>query len=125
MFGTEINFKTMAHIEDFIHLSPISRTFLLNKSEKWWEREQIVFDHMLAIHEMHHLCLCAAGAVNHTMDFRAHFLKERLDNRGIRARGRQYEFTGRQLASFNLIEKFASAAVNEVCLLYTSDAADE
>ena len=56
---------------------------------------------------------CAAGAVNHTMDFRSHFLKERLDNRGIRARGRQYEFTGCQFASFNLIEEFASAAVNE------------
>lgn len=49
---------------------------------------------MLVVDEVHHLGLCTARAVNHTMDLRTQLIQQFLDDRGIGACRREYQLAG-------------------------------
>ncbi len=97
----------MAHIEYLVHLAPGSAAFATDEVEERRCGEEVVLDHVFVFHEVHHLGLCSAGAVDHAMDGGTHLAEKPFDDRGIGACGREHELTGGQTGAVDGVgEKF-------------------
>ena len=104
----------MTHVEYLVHFRPVGARLLLDELEKRGDREQVVLDDMFAADEMHHLGLGASRAVNHSVDLSAHFGKDLLDDRSIRARGRQDELARSQTGVLNRSVEASGAGIDEI-----------
>ena len=69
---------------------------------------------MLVFHEVHHFCLRTTCAMNHSVDFAAHFLKEPAYYGGICTGRGEHKFPGCKVGSVNSVEQILGAAVDEV-----------
>ena len=91
MLRTEVYLHAVAHIEYFVHFSPICTALFCNNLEEGWNREHIVLDNTAMLsYEVKHLCLGSSRAMNHAMDNRAQMFEYLFDDRGIGTGRRQY-----------------------------------
>ena len=44
--GVDIDFHSVAHVEDAVHLAPVGLALLLYGSEEWRDGEEVVFDYV-------------------------------------------------------------------------------
>ncbi len=84
----------MTHVENLVHLFPVRARLFADQAEQRWYGEEVIFDHMFALHEVHHLCLCASGAMHHSMYRGAHLAQNPFDHRSVCAGGGEHEFAG-------------------------------
>ena len=97
ILGTDINLKTMAAVEDFIHLAPVGSALLCDDAEEGRNGEHIILDDTTVIaHEMKNFRLSTACAMDHTMDARSHLVEQATDDGSIGTSGRKDQTTDRQ-----------------------------
>ncbi len=94
LVGAEVDLHAVAHVEHLVHLGPVGARLLADELEQRRDGEHVVLDHMLVLHEVHHLGLGAAGAMHHAVDVGAHLFEYLLDYRGIGACGREHQLAG-------------------------------
>ena len=123
MFGRQIYFKTVSHIEYLVHLCPVRIALLFNRFEQRRNREQIILNHAAIVtYKVQHFRLCTTRAVYHTVNFRAKCIQQLLHYRCIRAGRGEYQFACIQRAVFYGIRQFQTTGVNQFfghCLVIT------
>ena len=112
--SVEVDLKTVAHIEDLVHLLPVCTALLLDGAEEGRHREKIVLDDVDVLDEVHDLGLRTARAVNHTVDLRTELVEEFLDHGSVCARRAEYEFASVDGAALNGVGEFEATGVDEV-----------
>ena len=82
MFGRQIYFKAVSHIEYLVHLCPVRIALLFNRFEQRRNREQIILNHAAIVtYKVQHFRLCTTRAVYHTVDLRAKCIQQLLHYR--------------------------------------------
>ena len=76
---------TMTHVKDCVHFFPVGAALFLDKFEQWRNREHIVFYHMQLVDKVKYFCLCAAAAMDHTVNFSAVFVEDATYDRSVSA----------------------------------------
>ena len=115
MFGREVHFQTVTHIEYLVHFAPIRVALLLDGLEQGRYGEEVVFDDAAVVaHEVQHLGLCAAGAVHHSMNLRTKGIEQLLHYRSVCAGGGENQLSGIQRTALYAICQFQSAAVDQL-----------
>ena len=75
IFGRDVDFHAVAHIEDFVHLLPVRLALLVDDAEQGWQGEKVVLDDVAVLaHEVQYLGLSPPRAMHHTMDARSQFV---------------------------------------------------
>ena len=104
----------MTHVEHLVHLFPVGAALIVDGAEKRWHREHVVLYHLTVVaHKVEHLCLCAAGAVYHSVNLWAKLVKQTLHHRSIGACGGEHKLACGYRASLNLVGEFVAAAVDQ------------
>mmetsp|Transcript_6948 Transcript_6948/g.19752 ORF Transcript_6948/g.19752 Transcript_6948/m.19752 type:complete len:222 (-) Transcript_6948:603-1268(-) len=117
LVGVELH--PVAHVEDLVHLLPGRLRLLLDDPEHRRRGQHVVLDDMQArAEEVEHLCLRAAGAVDHAVHLVAEAIRQDLlhDRRVGAGRGED-ELAGRDPAAaldLPLLLKFQATAVDEI-----------
>mmetsp|Transcript_67134 Transcript_67134/g.147166 ORF Transcript_67134/g.147166 Transcript_67134/m.147166 type:complete len:201 (-) Transcript_67134:839-1441(-) len=113
-----IEFQTVAHVEDLVHLFPWCTRVGLNYSEDRGRLHQVVLDHMNTIHKMQNLRLCPTRAMDHAMDLLTKASgKNLLHDGSVSSGGRQQQFAcwdGAESFDFNGIFQSHLATVDQL-----------
>ncbi len=115
MFGREVHFQAMSHIEHLVHFAPVRIALLLDGLEQRRNGEKVVFDYAAVVtYEVQHLGLCAARAVYHTVDFGAECIQKLLYYRCVGAGGGKYQLSCIQRTVFDTVCQFQLATVYQL-----------
>ena len=107
MFGREVHFQAMPHIEHLVHFAPVRIALLLDGLEQRWNGEEIVFDDTAVVsHKVQYLGLCAARAVYHTVDLGTERIEQLLNYRCVGAGGGKYQLSCIQRTVFDTVCQF-------------------
>ena len=83
-------------------------------AEQWRNREHVVLHHAAIVaYEMQYLCLCASGAVYHSVNLRTHKVEQLLYYRSIGAGRGEDELSCVDLHAFHCLVKPVAAAIDE------------
>ena len=115
IFGREVYFHTVTHVEYLVHLFPIGSAFVVDCTEERWYGEHVVFDHTAVVaDEMQHLGLCASCAVYHTVDIGTHLVEHLPDYGSIGAGGREDKLTGIHRGAFHCLVEAIGTAIYQL-----------
>ena len=114
VFGRNVNFQTVTHVEYLVHLGPVGSALFLDGTEQGRNGEHVVLYHAaVVIDEMQHFGLRASGTVDHAVDLGTHEIQQFLDNGRISAGGGKYQFAGSNGSTFYGIIEFVASAVHQ------------
>jgi len=115
MFGREVHFKAVSHIEYLVHFAPVRITLFFDSLEQRRNREKVIFDDAAVVaYKMQNFGLCAAGAVHHAMNFGTEGIEQLFHYRRIRAGRREHQLAGIQRTAFDAVSKFHFSAVYQL-----------
>lgn len=109
-----VDFHTVSHVEDFVHLLPVGAAFLMDHLEEWGDGEEVVLDDMEVVDEVQYFCLSAAAAMYHAADVGAVFVQDTADDGGVGACGREHHLAGIDTGDFGGVGETAAAAIDHL-----------
>ena len=110
----DVDLEPVAHVEDLVHLLPIGAALLLDGLEQWRDGEEVVFDDVDVLDEVHDFGLGTSRAVHHAVDGGPHLVEHLLDDGGVGARGAKDEFAGVDGASRDAVGEAEASGVDQV-----------